>query len=568
LIVLRGTPASPGVGIGRASVICGAQRTAATDADSRCRINARQEQDRLRSAQNAVRLDLEAMRSRETTPGNEIIEMYLVMLDDPELIPKATLAVSELGISAHDALERVIDAASRALEILDHDYLRARAADVRSLGSRLLQSMSDQSCTDCGKLEGIIIADDMGPLDLLGLDASKVLGIATRYGNAASHTAILAKSLGIPVIVNLAGQLDQVQDGQLLVVDGDSGELVLNLDEPACDYYLKRWRGSHADADARWKDRMRPAITSDGFQVCIAANIAGPREAETAFDAGAEAVGLFRTEFLFMHGQALPSEEEQFRAYVEALDRAKGRPVTIRTLDAGGDKAVPGLELAAEANPFMGLRGIRLVLRNQDILKTQMRALSRAAAHGSLLVMFPMIAQPSELRQAKAVMHEAWAELRKEHAEHKRDFAVGAMIELPSAVFMAGELAEEADFFSIGTNDLAQYTLGADRTNPDVADLCDYLHPAVLRAIDQTVKAARQACIPVAVCGEMASDPAAAILLVGLGVAELSMVPSAIPRIKAAVRRFDRGLASQLAQDALAMSTTDEVRQTLAKAVF
>jgi phosphoenolpyruvate-protein phosphotransferase len=446
-------------------------------------------------------------------------------------------------------------------EALEDEYQRARAADLRSVAAQVLAHLLDLPAPHARlEGEGVLLAADLTPADAAGLDPALALGIATAFGGPTSHAAVLARSLGIPAVVGLGERLLSVPEGTPVGLDGDAGLLI--VDPPAelgAELEARRLARAQEDRAAR-ADAGAPAVTVDGVPVEVAANIGTPEEVLTAVEAGCDGVGLFRTEFLFMERGKMPSEDEQEAAYRRAAEALGGRPMVVRTLDAGADKPLPFLAQPSEANPFLGVRGIRLGLERPELLDVQLRAVLRVATDHPVRVMFPMVATLEELRAARGAVETAAAGLGTRVPDA---LEIGVMVEVPAAALAASALAPEADFFSIGTNDLTQYTLAADRGNERVAALSDALHPAVLRLIRMTCEAAANHGRWVGVCGELAGDALATPVLLGLGARELSMSAPAIPSVKRAVRATDLGRARELAAVALALPTAAAVRELL-----
>ena len=412
----------------------------------------------------------------------------------------------------------------------------------------------------------LIVAHDLLPSDVVRLDPEKVLGLVTAVGGSTSHAAILARSLGIPAVVGAGPAVSTVAHGAVIALDGDSGRVWLSPHEAVqAEIKIRRsqWRKKRCQIR---QEALKPAVTMDGVAIHVTANIGNPHDARQAFDHGAEGVGLFRTEFLFQERETAPTEDEQYGAYLAAAGAMKGRPVIIRTLDAGGDKPLIFADVSSGNNPALGERGIRFGLAHTDVLKPQLRALLRAARKENIRIMFPMVAQLAELRAARELLEEARKELAQEGVVGDRPVKTGVMIEVPAAVAMADQLAKEADFFSIGTNDLTQYVMAADRGNAAVARLADSFHPAVLRMVSTTVEAGHRAGIPVAMCGELAGNPNAAPLLIGLGLDELSMNADSVPEVKAAIRKLSAAECRNLTAKALDQIDGHGVRQLLMNA--
>jgi phosphoenolpyruvate-protein phosphotransferase len=434
--------------------------------------------------------------------------------------------------------------------------LAGRAADLRDVGRRVLRLLADatESVAALPDHPVILLAEDLEPSDTAKLDPAMVLGLCTAGGGATSHTAIIARSLDIPAVVAAGPAVLDLENGREAIINGDDGVLVVAPSERDRSRAAAARVAVKERRDAEHHDRYQPAITTDGKRVEVAANISDPQAAVKAVEAGAEGIGLMRTEFLFLQREFPPTEEEQFEAYRTMVRAMNGLPIILRTLDIGGDKNVPYLRMPAEGNPFLGVRGIRLCFEREDLFRTQLRAMLRASAEGPVRIMYPMIATPAELAKAKAITEQVRREVGADPVE------LGIMIEVPSAVVMADRLAREVSFFSIGTNDLTQYVLAMDRLHPVLAPQADGLHPAVLRMVERTVAAARAAGIWVGACGGIAGDPAGAVLLAGLGLAELSVAIPSVPAVKARLRTMAMAEAESAAKAALDCADAAEVR--------
>ncbi len=526
---------------------------------------------RLKTAVNEAVQELETIRRQAITqvgPAEAaIFEAHAMMLQDPALVQTSGQTLFSEQINAEAAWQQTIIAMAEEFRALDSAYMRARAADVEDIGQRVLRKLMALEPPSLTFDEpSILIAADLSPSDTARLDPSQVLGLCTELGGATSHSAILARGLGIPAIVGMGTAIWTVNGHQLVAVDGSAGQLWLQPTETE----LTALR----DQQAAWQEAKekallyssQPAVTIDGQIIEIAANIGGPNDVPLALDFGAEGVGLFRTEFLFFDRETAPTEEEQYSAYREAADQMGERPLIIRTLDVGGDKPLPYLDLGQEDNPFLGWRGIRFCLDKPEIFMPQLRAILRAGAGRNVKIMFPMIGTADEVRAAKRMLADAKENLTADGIPFDDSMDVGIMIEVPSAVAVADILATEVDFFSIGTNDLTQYTMAADRGNSNVADLAQALNPAVLRLVEQTVKAGHAAGIWVGMCGELAGNAAAAPLLVGLGLDELSMSAPSIPAVKAAVRKLNVAEARQQAEAVLQLDSAEAVNDYLSSA--
>ena len=552
--VLRGVAGAPGIAIGplfqfRQSEIVPEEEAA----------DPGQERKDLLLAIEAAQAELdqlhEEMVDRVGAQEAEIFEAHMALLDDPELVKAALERVDE-GLSASKAWHEVTESQAQELATLKSEILAARAADVRDVGRRVLRILTgaEDGRPRLPQDPVVLVAEDLSPSDTVSMDPSRVLGFCTAAGGPNSHTAILARALGLPAIVGAGADVLELANGVDVVLDGTSGVLTVDPSDDTLTAAREARRRRQSRRAAALKAAEEPAVTQDGHRVEIVANIGGVMESQQAAERGAEGVGLLRTEFLFLERATAPTEDEQFEAYRDIAQGIGGQPVIVRTLDIGGDKPIPYLPLPAEENPFLGQRGIRLCLGRPVLLRTQLRAILRASQFGSLRIMFPMISDLAELRQAKGLVEEVRTDLGVPPLE------VGIMIEVPSAALMADVLAREVDFFSIGTNDLTQYTMAMDRTHPTLARQADGLHPSVLRLVERTVQGAHAAGKWVGVCGELAADPQAVPILIGLGVDELSVNVPAVPIVKSQVRSLTLAEAQELARHALACATAAEVR--------
>lgn len=517
------------------------------------------EADRLRQAITAAKADLtqlyETIKQRSGTAKAAIFEAHRELLDDPDLIDTAIDRLPP-NHSAAWVWQQTIEERAQSLAALSDPVLSGRAADVRDVGDRVLRRLADrvEGGTDLPDYPVILIAEDLTPSDTASFDPNRIQGFCTAAGGPTSHTAIIARSLNIPAVVGASATILDLSQGEQAILDGNAGQLYAS--PPEAD--LEKARQAQAEyrvlQDVEHQSRFAPAITKDGHRVEVVANIGAPEEAEQAINAGGEGVGLLRTEFLFLGRSHPPSEAEQFNALRQMTHALNGLPLIVRTLDIGGDKEIPYLHLPKEENPFLGMRGIRLCLHQTELFETQLRAILRAAETGYVRIMFPMITTLEDLRTAKAIVEAVRLTLDAPPVE------IGMMVEVPSVVMMAAEFAQEVDFFSVGTNDLTQYLLAMDRGHPVLAQTADGLHPAVLRAIAQTVKAATAAGKWVGVCGGIAGDPLGAAILAGLGVEELSVSIPSIPAVKAKLRSLSMLQMQRLANRALQCQTAGEVR--------
>lgn len=492
----------------------------------------------------------------------DIFDAHLLMLEDRVLIEEVIKTIREQRANADYAFHTASDRYIAVLETVEDEYLRERAADLRDLTSRVLDNLLNvKQQLDLRHLSEpcILVGHDLSPSTTAQLDRNFVLGFVTEIGGRTSHTAILARSLDIPAVVGVQHVSDELETGDYALLDGYNGTFIVNpTDQTLFEY------GQLAKIKASLGEKLReiqsqPAITLDGKVIHLSANIEDQHDVEAVLKHGAEGVGLFRTEFLFINREKLPTEEEQYQVYRQVAAALKPQPVIIRTLDLGGDKFTSQLQLAREMNPFLGWRAIRFCLAQPDLFRAQLRAILRASADGSVRMMYPMISGLDELTRANAHVEKCKAELRAEKISFDEKLEIGAMIEIPSAALVADALAKKVSFFSIGTNDLIQYTLAADRTNEKVSHLYEPTHPSILRLIKMTVDAAHANGIWAGVCGEIAGEPVLAPLLIGLGVDELSAAPSAIDSVKYIIRRLKCDEARQLAEFALKSESPSEI---------
>lgn len=496
-----------------------------------------------------------------------IFGAHAMMLEDPNLAKEAEALIRDQGYAAEYAVSRVMRRHAKALESIARGHFAARAADLFDLEKRILSHLLGHRREQLRHLTEpvIVLAHDLTPSETAALDPAMVHAFATEAGGRASHTAIMAGALEIPAVVGLGRFVTDVSGGDWVIVDGNRGVLILDPDEETLARY-RRTLSDQARQEGRLTElRSLPAVTKDGTRIALLGNIEFPQESEHCLERGAEGVGLYRTEFLYLDKKGDPTEAEHLDAYTTVLKTlGPNQPVVIRTLDVGADKFATAAEpVAAERNPFLGLRSVRLCLRNLALFKTQMRAILRASALGDVRIMFPMVSTLLELRQCKMILAEVKEDLEDEGIAFNKKLPIGTMIEVPSAAIMAEQLAREVNFFSIGTNDLTQYALAADRTNEAVASLYSPADPAVLRLIDYVVKAAAQHQIDVNVCGEMSGEPQYTMLLLGMGLRQLSVTPHNIPEIKKIIRSVTLDEAKQVAQEALRLETARDVNNYL-----
>ncbi|QUL98181.1 MAG: phosphoenolpyruvate--protein phosphotransferase [Candidatus Fermentithermobacillus carboniphilus] len=564
---LTGIGAAPGVSVGKAVLV----RTFDLDSVEALRktISKEDSEREIKRYKDAVKVALDELESLEKDVKGRLGEdkaaiftAQRLMLEDPTLEYTIETKISENLFTAERACLEACEEQAKMLESMDDPYFAARAVDMRDIGKRLVRCLL--GIQDRGSLKSIpegsvVVAYDLAPSDTACLEIDKVVGIVLDRGGRTSHTAILARSLGIPAVVGTQNATQLVSQGDILTLDGDKGEVGINPDEAVLSAFTARVQKFIDEKKRLSLLKDLPAMTKDGKRVELAANIGNVSDVPMVLNAGADGVGLFRTEFLFLDRTSVPTEEEQFEAYKEVLSKLSPRPIVVRTLDIGGDKEIPYLGLPKEENPFLGLRAIRLCLKERELFRTQLRALLRAASYGNLKIMFPMISNLNELREAKKEVLKVKEELESQGTKVP-DFEVGIMVEIPSAAIDADILARECDFFSIGTNDLVQYTIAVDRGNPEVAYLSDPFHPAVLRLIARTIEEGHKHGIWVGMCGEMAGMPMAAPLLVGMGIDELSMAPGMVLKIKDLLRKLDYETCKGIWDKVREMSTREEIK--------
>jgi phosphotransferase system enzyme I (PtsI) len=525
------------------------------------------EVSRFQNAQRRAHAQLREVRDHipAGTPGDiaAFIDTHLLMMDDRSLTEAVVTLIREHQINAEAALKRQRDTLVAVFAQMDDPYLRTRKDDVEHVVARIQRVLlkSERQLAPKSDAAGepfILVSDDVTPADIILLSQQNVAAFITEYGGPLSHTAILARSFGIPAIVGLRDARKLLRDGELIIVDGEAGHVLADPDAKALDFYLSKQEQQAQYRRDLVKLKGKPAVSRDGIKIRLLANIELPEDAIVAAANGAEGVGLYRTEFLYMNRKGLPSEEEQYDAYARIVATVKG-PITIRTLDLGADKQVDSGRTQGPTpnNPALGLRAIRLCLKEPELFRVQVRALLRASAHGHVEIMLPMISNLQEFRQAQQVIENARAELQREGRIVAKDIRVGAMIEVPAAAIAAPMLARHAQFFSIGTNDLIQYTLAIDRVDDEVNYLYDPLHPAVLRLIHMTIEAGVHAKIPVAMCGEMAGDPRYTRLLLGLGLTDFSMHPASVLEVKRII--MDSNVAELKRRVKLLLASTDPV---------
>jgi phosphoenolpyruvate-protein phosphotransferase (PTS system enzyme I) len=563
---LVGVGASPGIAIGLAHVLA-----SRVDIHER-RISAEQVEPEIERFEKALH-DTDDQLARiqaqlAATEGDDhqyrILEAHRLTLSDVHLVERARKLIRDEKTAAEWAVRKALDQIQAVFEKIEDPYFRDRKSDVALVGERLLRTLvgrRESATAEDAPKGSIAVAHELSPADAAQLGRAEAAGFCTEGGGRTSHTAIVARALGLPYVVGVEGLGHRVWSGMTVVIDGFRGEVILDPDAEALRRYEARADVHRARAQRLAAIRDVPSQTTDGTVVHLHANVEMLEEIPIAVDLGAESVGLFRTEFLYLERNELPSEEEQYAHAVAALKSVGGRPITFRTLDLGGDKLPPSVRMPVGTNPAMGLRSIRYSLRRTDVFRTQLRALHRAAAVGPTQILLPLISGVAELRATKQLCLQVVEELRRENVPHADKVPLGVMIETPSAALIADMLAAECDFLSIGTNDLIQYALAADREDEHVGYLYHPLHPAILRAVRQTVVGAERMGKPVAMCGDMAGDPILAWVLIGLGLRNLSMAPRQIPVVKSIIRSTQIADAERLLAQALTMSTETEIEE-------
>ncbi|MEH7445082.1 phosphoenolpyruvate--protein phosphotransferase [Bacillus sp. JJ1122] len=498
-----------------------------------------------------------------------IFDAHLLVLSDPELISPIEDKINTEHVNAEHALKETADMFISMFESMDNEYMKERAADIRDVTKRVMAHLLGVQIPNPSMIaeEVVIVAEDLTPSDTAQLNRQFVKGFTTNIGGRTSHSAIMARSMEIPAVVGTKTAIEEINNGDMVVVDGLKGEVHFNPTPEVLEAY-KKIQEDFEKQKAEWAKLVNEkTVTAEGHHVELAANIGTPKDLKGVIENGGEAVGLYRTEFLYMDRDQLPTEEEQFTAYKAVLEGMEGKPVVVRTLDIGGDKELPYLNLPKEMNPFLGFRAIRLCLEEQDIFRTQLRALLRASVYGNLKIMFPMIATLVEFREAKAMLEEEKAKLVNEGTQVAEHIELGIMVEIPSTAVLADQFAKEVDFFSIGTNDLIQYTMAADRMNQQVSYLYQPYNPSILRLVKMVIDAAHKEGKWAGMCGEMAGDETAIPILLGLGLDEFSMSASSILKARSLIKQLNKADMENLAASVLNMSTTEEVVEAVNKAL-
>ena len=565
-IVLKGIPAAPGIAYGQSFILDKGEFIVPKRSISSSEIDS--EIARFEEAINNARREIHHLKAKITQDMGlahaQIFDAHLLVLQDTTLLNQVTRGIRETKSSAEYVFFTVIKKFVEAFAKMPDEYLRERASDVSDISKRVLKHLMDESkLHDLDSLQDdlIIVAHDLSPSDAVSMYNKKIKGFLTDIGGRTSHTAIIAKSLGVPAVVGLKDATLRINNQDYVIIDGQKGLVIINPSAETKELYIKEQNKITASLEKLDDLKDLPAQTLDGKKISILANLELSSEIPAVRKYGAEGIGLYRTEFLYMNRLDLPSEEEQFQAYSQVAQAVAPFGVTIRTLDLGGDKFISSVQIPRDMSPFLGCRAIRFCLERPDIFKTQLRAILRASVHGRIQMMYPMISGLGELRQANVILNQVKGALRDEKIPFDEQLKVGIMIEVPAAVMTAEDLARETDFFSIGTNDLIQYTLAVDRVNEKTAHLYEPAHPAVLKMIQKTIDAGHNEGIHVALCGEMASDPLFAFLLLGMGIDEFSMSAASILTVKRMIRSVKLQDAQRIAYEAMQLATGQEVEE-------
>ncbi|EAC7718896.1 phosphoenolpyruvate--protein phosphotransferase [Listeria monocytogenes] len=564
---LKGIAASDGIAIAKAYLLVepdlSYEKTEVTDVES--------EVKRFESALEVSRTELSMIREKAAKDLGEdkaqIFDAHLLVLNDPELTGPIEESIKNSKTNAETALQETTDMFIGMFESMDNEYMRERAADIKDVRKRVLSHLLGVTIPNPALIdeEVVVVAADLTPSDTAQLNRNFVKGFVTDIGGRTSHSAIMARSLEIPAVVGTKEVTASVAKNDIVIIDGLEGNVIIHPTEEQIAHYEKI-KSDFALQQAEWdKLKNEKTVSKDGVHVELAANIGTPNDLEGIISNGGEAVGLYRTEFLYMGRDNFPTEEEQFEAYKAVVSGMDGKSVVVRTLDIGGDKTLPYLELPEEMNPFLGFRAIRLCFANEELFRTQLRALLRASVYGNLKIMFPMIATVNEFRQARDILLDEKAKLKAAGTEVSDSIELGIMIEIPAAAVLADQFAKEVDFFSIGTNDLIQYTMAADRMNERVSYLYQPYNPSILRLVKMVIDASHKEGKWTGMCGEMAGDQTAVPLLLGLGLDEFSMSASSILKSRSLIKRLDQSEMVKLAEEALNKSTAEEVVELVEK---
>lgn len=562
---MKGLGVSQGIGIGKAFII----QKKAIEVKMIKVDDVTSEVKRFKNALEVCRLDIEEIyrKTLENIGEKEaqIFRAHEMILEDDAFISEVEMKINKEHVNAEYALNEIANTYIKMFESIKDEYLRERSEDIKDIMSRILRILLGINLTDYENMaeNSIVIAKDLTPSDTALLDKAKVEAMITETGGKTSHAAIMARIMGIPTVVGIEGILEKVKDNDIVVCDGKSGKVMINPCEKQAKYYMKKKQIEIKINKELRKQVGLPTITKDGYKIELLSNIGSPKDVDLALTNDTEGIGLFRSEFIFMNRSCKPSEEEQFQEYKEVLERMGDKPVIIRTLDIGGDKEVPYLKIPKEMNPFLGYRAIRLCLGDTDIFRTQLKAILRASVFGNAKIMFPMISTMKELKDAKKILEEEKKELKEKGIAFKENIQIGIMIEIPSAAIISDLLAREVDFFSIGTNDLIQYTMAVDRMNSKLSHLYSQYHPALLRLINSIIKNAHDAGKWVGMCGEAAGDPKLIPVFLGMGLDEFSMNSPSILNSRYIIRGLNKKDMEQIAENTLNLENAIEVENYL-----
>ena len=564
---LTGIGASEGVSIGKVLLFVEGNIVIPQEIDANSTIEG--ELAKLENGLKKSKTQLIAIREKVKEKMGEdkaaIFDGHIMLLEDEDLIEEVEAKITGDKLPAARALREGIDEYREMISQLDDPYLRERAADLQDIGKRWLKNLLEIKINDFSNLEPntIVVTKDLTPSDTAQLDLENCVGFITEIGGKTAHSAIMARSLELPAVVGVKGVLGEVKDGELVIMNGETGEIFLEPTEKLVEEYKIKQEKIRVEKEELKKLIHEEAVTLDGRKVDIWGNIGSPNDVDAVIESGATGIGLYRTEFLFMNSDHFPTEEEQYQAYRVVAEKMQGKPVTIRTMDIGGDKELPYLDLPKEMNPFLGYRAIRISLENKDMFKTQLRAILRASQYGQIKIMYPMISSINEIRKANAILEECKKELDEIGKIYDRNIKVGIMVETPSTAIVAYKFAKEVDFFSIGTNDLTQYFLAVDRGNELVSSLYNSFNPAVLEAIQKVIDAAHHAGISVSMCGEFAGDKRATRLLLGMGLDSFSMSASSGLTVKKIIRNSNYVDAQKYRDLILKQDTPEDVIEKL-----
>lgn len=565
--IVKGIEASPGIAIGK--VFLYQEQELVIDSKRKCDTDC--EKERLLNGREKSKEQLLKIREKTAQKLGEdkaaIFDGHITLLEDEDLFDEVVDIIEDEKICAEAALQRGIDDYCDMLANLEDEYLRERAADLRDIGKRWLYNVAGVEILDLGSLppNTVIAAKDLTPSDTAQIDLQNVVAFITEIGGKTAHSSIMARSLELPAVVGTGNICSLVKSGDNVIVDALKGDIIINPTAEEVAKYQEKREAFFAEKELLKQLKDKEAISKDGVKVGAWANIGSPKDIDGVLRNGAQGIGLYRTEFLFMNNDRFPTEDEQFEAYKIVAEKMEGKPVTIRTMDIGGDKSLPYMQLPKEENPFLGWRAIRVCLDRPEILKTQFRALLRASAFGYIKIMLPMIMDITEIRRARAILEECKAELRAEGAKFDENIALGIMVETPAVAFRARSFAEEVDFFSIGTNDLTQYTLAVDRGNENISHLYNTYNPTVLEAIRMAIKGAHEAGITISMCGEFAGDENATAILFGMGLDAFSMSAISVPRIKKNIMALEKAKCEALVEEVMAQKTPEEVLAIIKK---